>query len=415
MNRSRLKLITFLSPIVFTAFAAAGYFWHQNEESIKEAKRIIELEKVQTIATEKIIYGNEYSSKVNLGDKQYGVTYTIDEDLQAYVEKLLKRYRSDYSSVVIIDNNTGEILANSGWARELGPSYSLNFSSTHPSASLVKIITSVDLLENDRVHTDSRFSYRGKGTTLYKYQLKNKTDRWTRSISFKMAFAHSNNVVFGKAAINRSSASSIYNTATKMGFNKDLMDEGLLSKSTFKMPEDQYNMAEIASGFNRKTMMSPIHAAVLSSIVANDGHLVEPRLIVKIDDLSENETIYENEIEKRKVLSTDTSRELKKMMNLTVKRGTARGSFRRMKSTLKSGLIMGGKTGSITGGIPFGKRDWFTMYAIPRHSIENDKGISIAVMNVNVKKWYVKSTFLAKKITEYYYGSDEHLLSYRSK
>jgi cell division protein FtsI/penicillin-binding protein 2 len=404
-----------LSPIVFTAFAAAGYFWHQNEESIKEAKRIIELEKVQTIATEKIIYGNEYSSKVNLGDKQYGVTYTIDEDLQAYVEKLLKRYRSDYSSVVIIDNNTGEILANSGWARELGPSYSLNFSSTHPSASLVKIITSVDLLENDRVHTDSRFSYRGKGTTLYKYQLKNKTDRWTRSISFKMAFAHSNNVVFGKAAINRSSASSIYNTATKMGFNKDLMDEGLLSKSTFKMPEDQYNMAEIASGFNRKTMMSPIHAAVLSSIVANDGHLVEPRLIVKIDDLSENETIYENEIEKRKVLSTDTSRELKKMMNLTVKRGTARGSFRRMKSTLKSGLIMGGKTGSITGGIPFGKRDWFTMYAIPRHSIENDKGISIAVMNVNVKKWYVKSTFLAKKITEYYYGSDEHLLSYRSK
>jgi cell division protein FtsI/penicillin-binding protein 2 len=404
-----------LSPIVFTAFAAAGYFWHQNEESIKEAKRIIELEKVQTIATEKIIYGNEYSSKVNLGDKQYGVTYTIDEDLQAYVEKLLKRYRSDYSSVVIIDNNTGEILANSGWARELGPSYSLNFSSTHPSASLVKIITSVDLLENDRVHTDSRFSYLGKGTTLYKYQLKNKTDRWTRSISFKMAFAHSNNVVFGKAAINRSSASSIYNTATKMGFNKDLMDEGLLSKSTFKMPEDQYNMAEIASGFNRKTMMSPIHAAVLSSIVANDGHLVEPRLIVKIDDLSENETIYENEIEKRKVLSTDTSRELKKMMNLTVKRGTARGSFRRMKSTLKSGLIMGGKTGSITGGIPFGKRDWFTMYAIPRHSIENDKGISIAVMNVNVKKWYVKSTFLAKKITEYYYGSDEHLLSYRSK
>ena len=392
-----------------------GYLWNKNNQSILEAKKIIELQKVQTLATEKIVYGNEYSPTINLGDKKYAVTYSIDENLQNYVETLLKRYRSDYSSVVIMDNNTGEILANAGWARDIGPSYSLNFSSTHPSASLVKIVTTVDLLENDRVHSESRFSYRGKGTTLYKYQLKNKIDRWTRYISFKMAFAHSNNVVFGKAAINRSSASSIYDTATKMGFNKELMDEGFLSKSIFKMPQDQYNMAEIASGFNKKTMISPIHAAVLSSIVANDGHLVEPRLIVKIEDLEENQTIYENELEKRKVLSQDTIKELQEMMSLTVKRGTARGSFRRMKSTIKSGLVIGGKTGSITGGIPHGKRDWFTMYAIPRHSIENDKGISIAVMNVNVNKWYVKSTFLAKKITEYFYGSDEQLLSYRSK
>jgi hypothetical protein len=67
-------------------------------------------------------------------------------------------------------------------------------------------------------------------------------------------------------------------------------------------------------------------------------------------------------------------------------------------------LDIGGKTGSITGGTPFGKRDWFSAFAIPR-DLERGKGISISVMNVNVKRWHVKSTMLAKNIIEYYYNT----------
>ncbi len=89
-------------------------------------------------------------------------------------------------------------------------------------------------------------------------------------------------------------------------------------------------------------------------------------------------------------------------MELTVRRGTARGAFRRMKRSIKSKLDIGGKTGSITGGVPFGKRDWFAAYATPKNRVLG-KGISISVMNVNVKKWYIKSTYLAKNIIEFYY------------
>ena len=92
------------------------------------------------------------------------------------------------------------------------------------------------------------------------------------------------------------------------------------------------------------------------------------------------------------------------MMEHTVKRGTARGAFRARKTRKIRDIEIGGKTGSITGGLPYGKRDWFVSYAKPKGE-ESDKGISICVMIVNVKKWYIKSHYLAKNIIQYYYNS----------
>ena len=90
------------------------------------------------------------------------------------------------------------------------------------------------------------------------------------------------------------------------------------------------------------------------------------------------------------------------MMNSTVKKGTARGSFSRMKKRLNKKLFIGAKTGSITGGFPHGKHEWITVFAMPKES--EDKGISVAVLNINKEKWYVRSGFIAKKLIEYYYN-----------
>jgi membrane peptidoglycan carboxypeptidase len=103
------------------------------------------------------------------------------------------------------------------------------------------------------------------------------------------------------------------------------------------------------------------------------------------------------------VLTPQTAEDMRHLFMSTVTSGTARNSFRRSKLLL-SKYEIGGKTGSMTGGEPFGKRDWFVSYA---KSIEDrsDKGISISVMLVNQKKWYVKSPLLAKNIIEYYYDN----------
>lgn len=344
-----------------------------------------------------------FPKKIELKEEQVSIKYSFDEDLTKYIKRILKRYRSDYSSVIVIDNETGFILSAVGYER-VGNQFNITlpFSSTHPSASLFKIVTTADLLEKSDVTKDSIFKFRGRGTTLYKYQLKDKKSRWQRRQTFERAFAYSNNVIFGKAAIKNSTGERLYDMAADFGFNEKLMEEVSLSKSVFEMPGTDYELAEKASGFNKKTMISPIHAAVMASVVANDGVLNYPRVVTEINDNVSNKVIWSPQHRTKRVLEVPTARELQELMVATVKRGTARGSYRRLSRKLRNGLEIGGKTGSITGGVPFGKRDWFTSFAVPVNK-SHGKGISVAVMNINLEKWYVKSSYLSRKIMEYYF------------
>jgi hypothetical protein len=75
-----------------------------------------------------------------------------------------------------------------------------------------------------------------------------------------------------------------------------------------------------------------------------------------------------------------------------------------MRKNLHKKLEIGAKTGSITGGFPFGKHEWITVFARPKAGKKGDKGISVAVLNINKEKWYVRSGYIAKKLIEYYYN-----------
>ncbi len=332
------------------------------------------------------------------------VNYTFNDNLTKFIKRLLKRYRSDYSAVVVIDNNSGKILSAIGHERQKNQfSKYLPFSSTHPSASIFKIITAAELIENTSIENDSMFDFVGRGKTLYKYQLKEKKSKWSRAQSLKKAFAYSNNVIFGKAAIYNSNGTDLFKMANSFGFNGDLLRELNHGVSTFYMPEDQYNFAELASGFNRKTQMSPLHAAVIASIIANGGVMKTPYIVEDATTVKSGKKFWLPKRDEKRVINSVTSNSLQSMMELAVKRGTARGGFRKASSLLRKRLKVGGKTGSITGGIPKGKRDWFSVYAFPGQMNSNDRGISVGIMNINVDKWYVKSSYLAKEIIEFYF------------
>ncbi len=393
------------------ALAISGYVAFDLLDHIISAREarieLSNLSEVRHQIDKSISNSGEFPEVIKVEDDLAKVDYTFDESLTEFVKKRLRRYRSDYSVVTIIDNNTGDILSTVGFRRRGNKfDYQLPFSSTHPSASLIKIVTSAGLLSTSEVDPDTVFSFRGRGTTLYKYQLKNKKTRWSRHLTFAKAFALSNNVVFAKAAINYLSSLELFKMASSFGFNKKLFTDISAGTSVFPMPKDRYNLAELASGMNDEAMISPVHAAVLSSIVANEGTLKYPRIVDKVVDLDSKEVIVDSHLKKERVLSSGVVGSIRDMMELTVKRGTARSAFRRMRRSIKDKLVIGGKTGSITGGIPFGKRDWFTAYARPKND-PTDRGISVSVMNINVNKWYVKSSYLAKEVIEYYYKKRE--------
>ncbi|MBT7670179.1 MAG: hypothetical protein HN623_11395 [Bdellovibrionales bacterium] len=345
-----------------------------------------------------------WPSELNYNDQQLEIEYTFHSGLTKRAKRMFKRYRPDHGAVVIIDNATGEILTAIGYQRQ-GNRFNnhLPFSSTHPSASLIKIVTAAELLSSTDTSRRSVFSYRGKGTTLYKYQLRNVRTKWTRYQTFERAFAFSNNVIFGKAAIKSLNGVALYNRAMDFGFNQNLMNDVNLPASNFMMPENQYNLAELASGFNRETTISPVHAASLVSIVANGGELRFPRIISNVSAKAGGSDSYWNkERQPEQVLDPLVANELRKMMDQTVKIGPARGSFSKLRRKLKRQLYVGGKTGTLTGGTPHGKRDWFVAYAIPRDQ-KFGAGISVCVMNINIDKWYVRSAYVAKDLIEYYY------------
>src|SRR5690606_8355299 len=153
------------------------------------------------------------------------VSYSIDHSLNDYIKRLIKRTRSDYSAVVVIDNNTGEVLSLVDYDKKndrYGRALAVN--ATSPAASLFKVITAADLIENTSVTKDSLFSYNGRASTLYRSQLQPKKTKWTRTISFERAFAYSNNVIFGKAALQNLEPLSLTKMADKFGFNRPILD-----------------------------------------------------------------------------------------------------------------------------------------------------------------------------------------------
>lgn len=392
-----MKFFVLLISLAFSGLVSASYNFSK-DFSVKK----ISMQGLSRRITHEVFQHQGWPEEIVFEGRKYELEYGFDKKLIKYIKKLMRRHPSDYTSVVVLDNKSGNVLAALDFNKaQKRYGKNITFSTTHPAASIFKVVTAADLLEQGKVDVESSFKYNGKSSTLYKYQLKNKITKWTRSINFEKAFALSNNVVFGKAAIQNTTYDQLNKTAYNLGFNQQITSILNLGYSKLFQDDDWYGLAEYASGFNRKTMISPVHGAAIASIAANDGILKFPKVVTKITEAQTGRVIWGEDQVSRSSLSKETALDLQQLMNATIKKGTARGAFRKWLRRNKN-FRVGGKTGSITGGLPYGKRDWFISYASP--SADLDEGISICVMIVNIEKWYIKSTVFAKEVIDYYYN-----------
>jgi cell division protein FtsI/penicillin-binding protein 2 len=402
MNKLIISIV-FLGLGLFLAGTVQGKF----DQRLNAAEQVAPATAVglKEALEKSFIQGSEWPIDIALNNKPLKIEYTFNNNLTTYVKELLKQYRSDYTTIAVIDNETGKVLSAVGYdGRGNRFDKNLVMTSTHPSASLIKIVTTAELLSNSSVKKETMFDFRGRSTTLFRYQLnQSRTSRYDKTQNFETAFAKSNNVIFAKAAIKNTTSENLVKMAEGFGFNRPIMKEFSFLKSEIHQAKDDFSFAELASGYNIDTVISPIHAAMMASVIANDGVLRMPKMISKVVDSKTGENLWVDEVSQvKRVITPETSKEMQQMMGMTIDGGTARRSFKKMNNGYKDNLEIGGKTGSITGGTPYGKRDWFAAYALPRDKTKG-KGISISVMNVNVKKWHVKSSMLAKNVIEYYY------------
>ena len=331
------------------------------------------------------------------------VTYTLDSGLQDKARKLLARYNPDYGMVVAIEPDSGRILAMIDSTRAGENHQNLSLVNSFPAASVSKIITAIAAVNENKLTGSTMIPYNGKSTSLYKKNvLRHKNNKWTRTISFDQAFATSVNTIFGRVGAVMVGGDTMLDYAYRLGFNGQFASDFTFDNGHIELnPDDQWQIVEMASGYTDRNTLSVLHGATLAATAVNNGNLVTP---VIVDSLTDPHGIPVYVHEKpvfSPVMSESAADQIKKMMQSTVRVGSARRSFRRLHKSVLKDVAIGGKTGSLTGYEPKGKYDWFVGFGE-----RGDHKIAFAVLCINKEKWYVKSSFLARKMMEYYFSPD---------
>jgi len=299
---------------------------------------------------------------LNTGGKTYEIRSSLNPSLQNFIIKHIDRKNSRFFAFVAIEADTGRIIAMVSYDKN-NPDSDICTNPDYPAASLFKIITSAAAIEKFGFNCNTPVTFNGNKYTLYKTQLKNRLSKYTNRISFKEAFADSINPVFGKIGTHLLGKPALESYATAFGFNQKFNFEIPLAPSSLTINDNPYNWAEIACGFNNKTRISPLHGALMVSIILNDGKLIEPTLIDNI--IRDNQMVYQrNSHTAAQIINPHTAITLKKLMNASITSGTASKSFSGFKrDKVLSKLSIGGKTGSINNNAQHLKYDWFEGFA----------------------------------------------------
>ncbi len=328
------------------------------------------------------------------------VHYTVDPALQAETERLLRKYKPDYGVVVALEPESGRLLAMASSARNGDPIGNLALSNRHPAASISKIVTAVAAINENKATADTVVAFNGKSTSLYKKNVfAHRNTKWTRKYSLRRAFAGSVNTVFGRVGAVEVGGETMLAYAERLGFNGNFAADFMFANGNMQMnTEDRWQVAEAASGYTARNTLSPLHGAALAATAVNGGNLVTPMLVREVTGPNGVPLYWHAQPTQSKIMRDDTARQLKRMMRDTVIVGSAKNSFAKFHRGNLKDVLVGGKTGSLSGLSPKGKYDWFVGFGE-----QGARKIAYAVLCINRQRWYVKSARLAREMLEFYF------------
>ena len=337
---------------------------------------------------------------INCSDRFFSMETTLDRELQGYMLKVIERSRSPLIGFVAMDPATGRILSMID-SKKANGAKSVCLSGQFPAASIFKIVSAAAAIDGCNISAETKLTYNGWAHTLYKNQLTGRINRYTNSISLKTSFAKSINPVFGKLGIFRLKKDLIEEYAIRFGFNQPIDFEFPVEPSRISVGDDPYHWAEVACGFNRETLISPIHGAMMAAVIVNDGKLMEPTIIGCITDDEKNPVYVGSTNIIRQVISPKASQEMKELMTATISLGTCSRTFMGYRrDPILSKLSIGGKTGSINNKSNELRYDWFVGFCAEK---AGTKKLALAVLVVHDKLLREKAQEFARRAMRYYF------------
>ena len=278
---------------------------------------------------------SNFRKMVVKNDTGYDVHLSLDQNIQEIVYEHIKDIKG---SCVVMNPKTGEVLAlvsnpsydpnsvDEDWDFLIqntdGPLVNRATSGVYRPGSTFKIVTATGVLNYD-IDT----SYNDTGVeTIQGYDIKNFADQAFGMVNLRSAFVNSINTYFASKT-NDLGRDKYKELAEKFMINKDY--EFDMDKNNAIIPFDDLNQVDLAmTGFGYgKTQISPLHMAMITSAIANEGKMMQPRLVTKVID-KDGKIIEEK---KDKVLSEVTSVEnanyIRDMMVSVVNEGTGTNAY----------------------------------------------------------------------------------------
>ncbi len=283
------------------------------------------------------------------------ISLTIDLAYQAIVEEELKKgvaaNKADGGLAVMLNPKTGEILALSTY-----PSVNPNEFSKYDvqtarnrvvtdmfePGSVFKIVTAGAAYEHHLIPPEKRFDAENG---VYKVALRGGkirtiTDSHKHDVlTFQEAIEQSSNIVMAKAG-NIIGPENLYRQARDFGFGiptgVDLAGE---VRGRLKKPHQWSGTTLQTLAYGYEVAVTPLQIAAAYSAVANNGELMKPFVIARVED--EDGTRIREQLPQRirQVVSNETASLLSKALEGVVERGTA-------SEVRINGVRIAGKTGT---------------------------------------------------------------------
>jgi len=338
--------------------------------------------------------------------RRFRVETSLDEPLQRRMVATLKPDTARYLGAVVLEADTGRVLAMASHD-SVDPGNNACLASLFPAASVFKIVTAAAAISEMGLEGESSLGYAGGKYTLYKYQLRKSPGRKVHRITLRDSFAQSVNPVFGRLGTLRLGKNALARHGEAFGFNRPIPFEIPVEPSPLRVTDEPFQWAEIASGFNRTTLLSPLHGAMIAATaVSKTGRLIAPAIVDRIRD--ENGLLLyqapESPTTAGQALAPKTAREMRGLMEETIRTGTGRRSFRGFEQDpVLSRLVLGGKTGTMGSRIhPDRLYDWFVGFAEEK---DGGRRIAVAVAVAHQELIGTKASEYARQIMKTFFAN----------
>ncbi|KPU44042.1 stage V sporulation protein D [Oxobacter pfennigii] len=291
------------------------------------------------------------------------ITLTIDENIQFYVEKAIEDAllvnKAKAVTAIVMDPTNGEVLAmankpdfNPNTPRDMSghtdfqdviKSWSnRSVTYTYEPGSIFKVITAAAALSEGVVSDKDRFTCTGS-MIVGDRRIKCWRTKGHGTQDFAQILQNSCNIGFMTLG-ERLGKEKMYKYIEAFGFGTPTNIDVTFEEGGYKRPVSKMGPVELANlSFGQGITVTPIQMATVFSIIANDGKMMEPHLVKKIQSVDKDGNIIEKKETQpkmvRQVISPEVAKQLRGYLEKVISVGGGKKAY-------VEGYSIAGKTGT---------------------------------------------------------------------